>query len=859
MKNSIGRLDKIGILNLCFIIFEVFLVLAIHQIYSSPKTDVLGAPLLLPNGGRSLQIQLFALMQVVLIPIWMNINNLRFGKFTAKANSDLIAPWIRSHNISFFSSYLIELLLLMYLGVLLLYQNTNNALSHDLRIQIAVPALLISIFLTLRKIQIFSETAYRTGFIYKLGVVLSFGLFGFTFYVKFRLVNSHIAYSSIIIAAILLGGLIVHSVIQTKSPKLNYSTLRLKNLYFSIPVFCFILFSSIPGKLNLHGFESYSYANTHLFMRGYLPWKDFSVEHGLWEDLFRPLLGSLIANDSIWGSMGGVVSIIRPLEFTLFGICLYILNSSITLTSAILSFSYLLERNLGLSVLTMPRILPILIISIALKIYLGQPSMKGVFSLGLISSIAILWTPEGIYPVSAITLILFLVSIFSKWKKYRIEHFIGLISCLVVSIFLPLYSFGLFSEWFLSSTKNASGYLMAWGGPIQFNLGFVFLLLFITVPVVCLVLIGLGVKELRIPKSEGSCELAWLIPIFFSCYAYFIKFLGWPDWHLKQAASLFLIGTFFLVSMLAKEKVKHYKFYLAFIALVLILPINESSIQSQDQNLQANSHKDAPYDQYTANYVSRIGLVIDGFGDLLGSPSKTKVLDFGNEPVSWYGVGGFKPSGGITNVLGLFSGESQKKVVKELEAHPPDAVIWGGEFGYWNWPFNGNWMKQYLISDYILTNYNPVKSIGNYTLMLKRNQTQSDADSLINLSSLSCDWLGGAERFVLPVKTEMGKRINVQEGVNQNAKNGRQTFLLSSEDSPKGIFVKSDRPVSVILKRETATGEIRFNLLNSNRLSQVWLGGCPLYRLAIRDTSWEIILQPSNAKVEVYSVAESSR
>jgi len=839
--------------NLFFVVIEIVSAIAIHYLFSKPKTDVLGSPLLLDNGARPLQFQLFALIQVVIIPAWLFFNFTAESSIIRKLWQKISTFWQNYGSDEFDQIHFTRVILTIYLIVILVFQFSGNLFFQNLTYQILFLFLIVVLIILFYKFSWALSNHFSGSKLMHLSIFLDFFLFGSCLFFKFRLSNIHLAFWGAAIPVVFYVSYLIHSVISQKNRNFNKQSMNLLNIYLGIPALSFILFSSLPGKMNLHAFESFSYANVKLFLQGFIPWKDFNVEHGVWEDLLRPFIGGYLARDFDWGTMGGVVSLVRPLEFALLGICFYLFRPNMLLTSFLLSLSYLVERTLGIGILVMPRILPIVFLTLVFKNYLQRPRYGASISLGLISCIALLWSPEGLYPVACIALILCLNIIFSKFKKIQLLHLITYLIFLLVFLFLPLMFFGLSRDWIAANLTNASGYLFAWGAPIQFNLGFVFILFFILVPIVTLLFLGKGIADLKILNLGGQHSVTFLVPAFFATYAFFVKFLGWPDWHIKQPASLLLISVFMWVAVVWKPEKEVARVLSIFVATILILPLTDTSLQAQDVNLRNAAIQSSAYDEYTESYEARAEEVFRSFAKFVDNKQGTRILDFGNEPVTWFGFGKFAPSGGKTNVLGLFSAKSQTEFTEKLALNPPSAVIWGGEFGYWAWPFNGNWMKQYLVSEYILRNYQPVQSNGNYTIMVSKSDSKPDPASLRALTSLNCDWLGGVDNFKTPRSNNIGPII--RSSLSKDKMTGHDSYNLELDTfrSMNGLFIESNKPVSVVIKRQDAVGEIRFKYSSPGVTTPIWLAGCPVYRLVDEKSTWSMSFSPADAIVKVYS------
>jgi hypothetical protein len=121
----------------------------------------------------------------------------------------------------------------------------------------------------------------------------------------------------------------------------------------------------------VHAYESFANANIKLFQSGFLPWRDFHLEHGIWEDLLRPLLARVLAGQNYAGQMLGLHYLVIPFELLLIAIFLFSLSKSLTPVLLILSVNQILSDRYGASVNgsygftlnSLSRTLPILLLS----------------------------------------------------------------------------------------------------------------------------------------------------------------------------------------------------------------------------------------------------------------------------------------------------------------------------------------------------------------------------------------------------------------------------------------------------------------------------------------------------------------
>jgi hypothetical protein len=191
-----------------------------------------------------------------------------------------------------------------------------------------------------------------------------------------------------------------------------------------------------PGTLNY--FEDYPYLNVHAFLNwDYQPWSGLQLNHGLYHDFLRPLLGSVLIDNSIWGMQTGITLILFPLE-----ICLVlfltskILDSKFTPLYLFLALAALSGRlpsegsNSWFFLYSLPRALPLLFCTYLLKLVIQKSTYKRIIGLGICNAIAIIWAAESliIALLHVIALIYFFVVSSSETIRARALKVVVLIS-----------------------------------------------------------------------------------------------------------------------------------------------------------------------------------------------------------------------------------------------------------------------------------------------------------------------------------------------------------------------------------------------------------------------------------------------
>jgi hypothetical protein len=160
-------------------------------------------------------------------------------------------------------------------------------------------------------------------------------------------------------------------------------------------------------------------------------------------------------------------------------------------------------------------------------------------------------------------------------------------------------------------------------------------------------------------------------------------------------------------------------------------------------------------------------------------------------------------------------------------------------------------MKQYLISEYILDNYQPIKQNGGYLLMLRNNYMSGTPkySDLKFLKSVDCNWYLGAERFQSPKDFKNFREIKI---TSSKIVQGQKVLTFESATTKFGLGAQSDRNTSVTIQQANqSSGKIAFTLTRSDAPKQIWLAGCPAWKIQNSNTTWSISV-PSSVDLKIF-------
>jgi hypothetical protein len=497
-----------------------------------------------------------------------------------------------------------------------------------------------------------------------------------------------------------------------------------------LPIISFMTFSSVSTNYSLHPYESMSYSNFNLLIGGQLPWKNFELEHGVWTDLFRNLLSSSIAGDqSFWAQSYTYGLIVRPIEVFIFLIGLRLLTRSIMKTIVIFICLKMVESLFGLGFWSFPQITPVIFITYFLFIFFKRGNTKSLIFLGFCLGLSILWAPESIYSLVAVTCIIAL---------FRESGLLGLLKQLMVlcftiflTIFCILQPFLLFLPFLKSNLAIANGYNFAWADKIHFEFGLVFSLLVISLPIALILMLSNLLKSDKVSLSPIKKALG--VPVIVTVFFYW-KFLQWPDWHILSPATLLILTIALALILPRRNLFSNHSLAQNTILLILFAPMIYLP-----SPLFSNSHSSTEISlsrEANRGYLDRIYRMKETFSPFLNQ--KTQVFDFGNEPLTWFGHFKYESAASINKVLNINSFKTERMIVEELNSNPSLAIVWGSEFGYSDYPFGPTFVRKPLIAAHILEKYSPVSIDGSYILFMPKGQFPVNETAIESLKKQDC-------------------------------------------------------------------------------------------------------------------------
>ncbi len=829
LQNEFGKVLKLVTINFVSL---CALTVSIATYFQGESFDTLGSPLLFEGGDLALQIALVFIFQFIFTSLSvgyflsdkMEIPRLdEEQKDRNKFNDEKIA-----------SSF-------VTLGFSLLITTLNYYHFYFFGTSVFRTYFLMGITFTFIITLLALEFKNNKGLfrLHSIENTYSLGLlfFGATYCLRNSLINTRLAFFTLAIF------LLVALLTSLSTKVLNAPVIfQYRNPFIVILSVCFLFHSRLYGDVkNLHAFESFSVSNSQLLNRGQLPWRDFGVQHGLWDSGFREYLGGLFADSTIWGQLNSASALINPIVVAFSGFCLMYLSKNLAITLAVVALDSFVQRSLNFTIFSSD-MFPIFLIVIALKKFFDNPRTKTLIAVSILSSFAIIWNPELMFFAAGTGLAILI------YLRISGENCLGIMRSLLIFIFVIVGGLltlipGLFVSMLNSIKLDGSGYLFAWGMNYQWQLGASYLFFFFAVPLFLLVFLTV-ISAGFFGKKKNVIPYLHILPVSILSLYLYLKFLNWADWHLTQPTNIALV-LLLLLFMLHKNSLKLSSSFV-FLVMILSIPTLVTSIsdlsyrKSQSIDISVGS-----YDPSSFGYLARVREVNSSFVPYMPKKKDITLLDLGNEPVTWYGIHNYKTINGLDKVLNIASRKAQLNVVARLEKHKPDVVIWGGEFGYWNNIFNGTLMRQYEIVRFVLENYTPVTSNGKYVLLLPKEKGVLDLNARTKMIEEACDWFNGAPNFEPPISKERlqkegeTREYRSDESFTPNSKHnfGRLGFIASS---------LSDNTITLQGIGQTK-GVIKFTVQGTGTSNFVWLGSCPAWFYQHADSTWLITSEPNTA------------
>jgi hypothetical protein len=566
-------------------------------------------------------------------------------------------------------------------------------------------------------------------------------------------------------------------------------------LFLAAPVSIFLLLSILPGDPGppdlFH--EGEWLVAARLSSAGFLYWRDLLSTHGLLQDVYTPMVGLRIFQDSRWGFWAGDAVLVSPLAyvtFFVFGAWLFERSWAflVALIVVILSLQFITLDNRFI-------FWPLILLLFGVTLQRRGRWMAALVGVSLTAQ-AIL-VPESAYCIPAVGLIVILHDLYHRKPRTSLQATFSQTLWLAgggVALFavfcLYLLTQHALGDFFFYYLIFVPGHELVGGLNVHLRTyGPLFVFFAVGPPVAFL--IAFLYYAAHVIRRQPLTVRDWVIAAA-TLYAvpYYTKYLDRADLgHGEQAygaAVPVILYMAYRASMFAEGVIARSTWWrtsggtlvrqpMAILVLVAALAsvMTANAFHTApplDQLLAATPDRYRPVVPVPPT-MSRLGYAaptaIDPatltdmqavFNAYLGPGDW--VFDFSNEPALIYYLLGQTPKVRYYHATMAITERAQKDLISELKAHPPKLVVFNDmTYGLLNWDGIPNQVRHYEVSQYILDHYTPLLSTHTQLIYgLSSAQLSPDvAMSLplqeprttqnIDFAGFACDW-GYAPNFL---------------------------------------------------------------------------------------------------------------
>jgi hypothetical protein len=564
-------------------------------------------------------------------------------------------------------------------------------------------------------------------------------------------------------------------------------------LFLTAPVALFVLLSTLPGDPGRFDVfhEGEWLVAARLSTNGFLYWRDLLSTHGLLQDVYTPLVGLRIFQDSRWGFWAGDVVLTTPIAYAVF-----------------FAFgAWLFERSWALVIALMVVILSLQFITLDTR-FIFWPLILLLFGaalskrsrwlaalVGVSLTAQAIVVPESAYCVSAVGAIVILYDLYHRKPRTSLVATFSLTLWLAaggVALFavfcvylLTQHALGDFFFYYLIFVPGhdlvgglnvhlrAYGPLFlffAVGPPIAFLLAFFYYAVLVirkqpltvrdwVIGAAVLYAIPYYTKYLeRADLGHGEQVYGAAVPVImylaYRACTFAEDAIARSSWWRGRAMLRQPVAILVLVGALASVMTNN-SFHTAppLAGLLAATPDRYRPVVPAPPTMSRLGYADpSAIDPATVSDMQAVFNAYLGPGDW--------VFDFSNEPALTYYLLGQTPRVRYYHATMAITERAQKDLISELEAHPPKLVLFNDKtYGLLNWDGIPNQVRHYDVSQYILDHYTPLLSTHTQliygltsaqlspdvamTLPLQQPpQTQN-----IDFAGFACDW-GYAPNFL---------------------------------------------------------------------------------------------------------------
>jgi hypothetical protein len=554
-----------------------------------------------------------------------------------------------------------------------------------------------------------------------------------------------------------------------------------------------VLLSTLPGDPGHFDLfhEGEWLVAARLSTNGFFYWRDLLSTHGLLQDVYTPLVGLRIFQDSRWGFWAGDVVLTTPIAYAVF-----------------FAFgAWLFERSWAFVVALMVIILSLQFITLDTR-FMFWPLILLLFGaalqrrsrwlaalVGVSLTVQAIIVPESAYCVSAVGAAVILFDLYHRKPRTSLLATFSLTLWLAaggVALFavfcLYLLTQHALGDFFFYYLIFVPGHDLVGGLNVHLRAYGPLFVFFAVGPPVAFLLASFYYAVLVIRKQPLTVR-DWVIgAAVLYAIPYYTKYLERADLgHGEQAYGAAVPVIMYLVyraCTFAEDALARSTWWpgtrmLRQPVAILVLVGALASVMTQSAY-----HTAPPLAQLLAATPDRYRPVVPapptmsrlGYADPSAIDSATVndmqaifnaylgpgdwVFDFSNEPALTYYLLGQTPRVRYYHATMAITERAQKDLISELEAHPPKLVLFNDKtYGLLNWDGIPNQVRHYEVSQYILDHYTPLLSTHTQLIYgLKSDQLSPEVGITLPLqqppqtqnldfAGFACDW-GYAPNFL---------------------------------------------------------------------------------------------------------------
>jgi hypothetical protein len=545
------------------------------------------------------------------------------------------------------------------------------------------------------------------------------------------------------------------------------------------PVVLFLFVALLPGSWSGIDFfhEGELLAGARLMEEGAFPWRDLIFIHGLLTDAGLQLVGFNVFEDSRWGYVAGTLVVVLPIYWiSLYYLCAYLFHRNwLFLVGTQLAAILALVVEGQLRFILMPLVL------VLLGALLSKPSrMRAALFMSVLVLQAIVTPEAGIAALAVLlTIVAFEAYYYDRGKSFR-ENFQRTLSCAAVGALLTaswvafLLAFGALDDFVFANATFVSDHHLTGATPVPWADADDRYRFAAVAPVVVIVLAFwyFAVQILRRAPLRVADWIMGAAALFVALY--YQKFLARSD-HVFQPYAVAVPIIFYTVYRLieaaevgfahlrsrfgVRSPIRHPITALAVLVLIVQAPLTiPDVVQDVPGRLDARASEEprtrqVGFIEAPERYAEILGDVDSVLRTNLGPGDE--LFDFTNSPALFHYLLERQPATRYYHASMAIREETQEDLVEELERTRPKLVVFSsGSIGLPEWDGISNQVRHYLVSRYLLDNYQPLIMQEGFVFMSRKGGPamptarpgRSDVRDLY-FRTYPCDW-GYAPNFL---------------------------------------------------------------------------------------------------------------